>query len=302
MRGRMKGSSSNGMKIRIGIVALVLAATPAHLWGSFEGSDHGARSQAMGGTFVSLGDDASALFLNGAGLVTLGTAAFYGDYAEPPREDVTTSAKGCVAVPAWGVVAAAGWYRLERTDGNTENLFTAGIARKLLEGTQGSFLAVSAGLSVGRILSDPACSLCGGRSSESAVGGDIGVMLRPLPILSLGYAVTNVGGAGFARGGTDWPRVHRWGVSYFWQQRVVVSFGQEHAGGNVRRRYGFSVRTALPAELMGGFSEGNVSGGVRVQIDRFRAAAAFSSSERYGPAYRVSLEILVGRVGGEYER
>lgn len=290
------------MKTQIGIVAIVLVMLPVHLWASFEGSAHGARSRAMGRTFVSLGDDASALFINAAGLVTVEAAALYGDYAEPPHEGISTTAKGCIAIPAWGVVGGAGWYRLGRSDGNTENLFTAGIGRILLQGTQGSFLSVSASLSVGRVLSDPSCSLCGGKSSESAISGDFGVMLRPLPIISLGYSVTNVRDAGFDREGSDWPRVHRWGASYFWEQRVVISFGQEHAGGDVERQYGFSVRTALPVELMGGFSGGNASGGIRVLIDRFRLAAAFSSSERYGSEYWVSLEILIGFITGENAR
>ncbi len=289
------------MKKQIGIVAIVLVVLPACLWASFEESNHGARSRAMGRAFVSLGDDASALFINAAGLVTVETAALYGDYAESPSDGIATTAKGCAVIPVWGIVTGAGWYRLGRTDGNTENLFTAGVARTLLRGTQGSFLSVSASLSVGRILSDPVCSLCSGRLSESAVSGDVGVMLRPLPILSLGYAVTNVRGAGFDRDESDWPRVHRWGVSYFWRQRVVISFGQEHAGGDVERQYGFSVRTALPVELMGGFSGGGASGGIRVLIDRFRATAAFSSSERYGSEYWVSLEILIGRTIGENE-
>ena len=287
------------MRIQIGIVAIVLVVFPAHLWASFEESAHGVRSRAMGRAFVSLGDDASALFINAAGLVTVETAALYGDYADSPRDGISSTAKGCVAIPAWGVVTGAGWYRLGRSNGDTENLFTAGIARTLLQGTQGSFLSVGASLSVGRILSDPGCSPCGGRSSESAISGDFGVMLRPLPIISLGYSVTNVRDAGFEREEPDWPRVHRWGVSYFWEQRVVISFGKENAGGNVVSRYGFSVRTALPVELMGGFSGGNASGGIRVLIDRFRAAAAFSSSEQYGSEYWVSLEILIGGVAGE---
>ena len=124
-------------------------------------------------------------------------------------------------------------------------------------------------------------------------------MLRPLPILSLGYSITNLGSAGFDHEGSDWPRVHRWGVSYFWEGRVVISFGQEHAGGRVRRQYGFSVRTALPVELMGGFTGGNASGGMRVMIGPFRAVAAFSSSERYGSEFWISLEALLGRAAGE---
>jgi len=287
------------MRTPIIIVAFVLVMQPARLWASFEGSTDGARSRAMGRAFVSLGDDASTIFTNAAGLVTAGTTALYGDYTEPPGTDVSSIAKGCAVIPAWGVVAGAGWYRLGRTGGITENIFTAGVARTVLQGTQGSFLSVGASLCVGRILSDSVCGPCGGRSSESAVTGDVGIMLRPLPIISLGYSVTNVRDSGFDLVGSNWPRVHRWGMSYFWEGRVVISFQQEHVGGEVRRQYGFSVRTALPVELMGGYSGGSASGGIRLLIDRFRAVAAFSSSEQFGAEYWVSLEVLVGRPAGE---
>ncbi len=253
----------------------------------------------MGQAFVSLGDDASTVFINPAGLVTVGSMSLYGDYGEPPDVNVSSEAKGCMVLPVGGISAGAGWYRLGRTDGVTENLFVAGIARTLLRGTQGSFLSVGASLRTGRILSDPICGACGGRISESAITGDLGVMLRPLPILSLGYSVINVRKAGFDIEGESWPRTSRWGVSYFWEEKVVISYGQEHTGGETKRQYGFSVRTALPLELMGGFSDGNVSGGVRLLIDRFRAGAAFTSSERYGVEFSVSLEILLTPAGRE---
>jgi hypothetical protein len=202
-------------------------------------------------------------------------------------------------MPVGGAVIGAGWYRLGRRDGITENLFVAGVAKTFLEGTKGSFLSVGANVRAGRILADPVCSSCGGRSSESAVTGDLGVMLRPLPIISIGYSVVNVRKAGFELPGANWPRTSRWGISYFWQEKVVISYGQEHTGEEVRRQYGFSIRTALPVELCGGFSDGNVSGGTRILIDRFRAAAAFSASERYGVEFTVSLEIMFRRAGKE---
>jgi hypothetical protein len=287
------------MKTSTVLVACVLAVLPARLSASFERSIHGTRSRAMGQAFVSLGDDASTLFINAAGLVTVGSMTLYGDYGEPPDMNVSSSAKGCMVLPVGGVSAGAGWYRLGRTDGITENLFVTGIAKTLLRGTQGSFLSVGATLRAGRILSDPVCGTCGGRISESAITGDLGVMLRPLPILSIGYSMVNVRNAGFGFIGASWPRTSRWGVSYFWEEKVVISYGQEHAGGETRRQYGFSVRTALPLELMGGFSDGNVSGGMRLLIDRFRASAAFSSSERYGVEFTVSLEILFALAGKE---
>jgi hypothetical protein len=254
----------------------------------------------MGRSFVSLGDDASSIFLNSAGIVAIGAAAVYGEYTNGAGSDITGIGRACAVLPAGPFTAAAGYYRLGRRDGDVRDLFVAGIARTLLEGTQGSFLSIGAALRVGRILSDSACGPCGGRSSESAVAGDIGVMLRPLPILSLAYACENARNARFEERGHSWPRVQRWGVSYFWESSVVISFAQEHAEDRTVRQYGFSVRTALPVELMGGFSDGSAAGGIRVIIDRFRGTIAFTSGGRNGAEVRASLEILLrGGGGGE---
>jgi hypothetical protein len=181
-----------------------------------------------------------------------------------------------------------------------ENLFTAGAAWTILEGTPGSFLSAGANFVVGRVLFGSACGPCGARASEHHYACDFGIMLRPLPIVSFGYAVTNAGLSGFEREGERWPRVSRWGVSYFWEQKVVISYAEERDGEETRRNYGFIVSTALPLELLGGFSDGSASFGVRCAIDRFRAAAAFRSGGGEGTEIMVSLEAVFGLArGGE---
>ena len=126
------GSSTSGMKTLIVIVSIVLVMPPPGARAAIDESAHGARSRAMGGTFVSLGDDASTLFINAAGLVIAEEISLYGDNAEPCEAEISSTVKGCVVVPAWGVAAGMGWYRLGRTDGTTENLFVAGVARTIL--------------------------------------------------------------------------------------------------------------------------------------------------------------------------
>jgi hypothetical protein len=96
--------------------------------------------------------------------------------------------------------------------------------------------------------------------------------------------------------------VSRWGISYFWEQKVILSYEQERIAGRVINHYGFSVRTAVPLELMAGLSGGNVSGGLRWINDRFRAVAAFTSDDEFGVETRFSLEVSLGQTGGSGSR
>lgn len=288
------------------LLALILiVCRPLSLSAQFENATVGTRSQAMGAAFVALADDASALFLNPAGLVLATGVTVYGDYSEPPGEKRISEAKADAVLPVGGTVFGAGWYRSGFEDGTVENQFVAGVARRIVEGTQGSFLSVGASVRVGRISYDRECDCRDGRGAVSEATGDLGIIIRPLPVISFGYAIESIRETVFDIRGDEftWHRKSRWGFSYFWEKRLAVSFEQEHLPGRLRRHYGFVLRTSVPLELLAGFSDEEVSGGARWMNDRFRASVAFASGGEAGLTTRLGIELLLwGRKGTDAKR
>ncbi len=268
---------------------LFCAQAEAH----FEQSALVTRSRALGGAFVSLADDPSTIFVNPAGMFSDGLFAVYLDYGDPAGMSGGRESRLALAAGADRTGFRFGWYRFAGEDDASENLLMAGAAHKLIEGTQGSFLSIGANASVGNVSIES--SRCGkNQSSWSNVTGDIGFILKPLPVISFGYAIGNILNEHFDIEGNvePWRRVQRWGVSYSWEERVVLSFGEEHFGGRTTGHCGCSVRAAAPIELMAGFSDGNTTGGIRWLGGRLRAAVAFSSDEVRGVTWQCSCEIM----------
>lgn len=286
------------IKIPLLVFLLFDLLIPTSISAQFERSASGARSQAMGGAFVSLGDDASALFINNSGLVTISSSVLYGDFTERVDPGEEHESKVGFVFPALDMVFGAGWYRGGLKDARDEHLFVAGIARKLLEGTQGSFLSVGAGIRLGYVSNDSSCPCASNESSTTDVSGDLGIMLRPLPVLSFGYSIENVRKVDFNGSNGGGVQTVRWGLSYFWEEKVIVSYEQEHLHDRTIRHYGFSIRTGVPLELMAGFTEENVTGGARWVSDRVRATVSFRSYGSAGVSTSASLEFSIGRSGG----
>jgi len=290
------GASKGAMKqflTAVLIVSSLLAAGGAGA--SLDRSVGGARSQGMGGAFVSVADDRSALFVNPAGMVSTGQAGVYLDYAEPQGGATNRESRIGLGVPAGGTSVGLGWYRSDARDVSTESLLIVGAARKLVEGTQGSYLSVGAGVSIasasvgGRLQSER-------RSRKSDVTADAGIILKPLPVVSFGYSVWNIRDADLGTsGGERWSRVQRWGVSYSWEEKIILSLEREHGARSRRLHYGLSARTAVPLELMAGFSEGSAAGGVRWLGSRFRAAVSFASEGGGAVTWTTSCEIAFRR-------
>lgn len=266
----------------------------------FEGFVPSPRERAMGGAFAPLGDDLWALAVNPAGLVTGGGTVVAIAYDERGGDDGPWTGSLAAAREVRGIFFAGAASRRRRPDDALEGLLVAGAARNLIEGAAGSFLSVGAAIRVGQISFDwePACPLCGGaRVSRTAATADAGVMLRPLPFISLAAAADNLLERSFDVGSDEvpWERAVRYGAAWLHEDRFTVSWERRHAGGRVTEHFGFGVRTALPLEIMAGFGAGRVSGGVRWDGGRWRAAAAFGGEPEDAVAVTGSFEIFFGR-------
>lgn len=254
----------------------------------------------MGGAFASLGDDITALSVNPAGLMTSGGTVFWAGYTERGGEDGPWTGSLAAAHERWGTVFAAAAARSARPGDSVEGLFVAGAARNLIEGSAGSFLSIGAALRVGRISFDleSECPVCpDARLSRTVATADAGLMIRPLPFISLAVASDNLFGSGFEVGDdtVPWDRTIRYGAAWLHEDRFTVAWERRHTGDIDTEHFGFGVRTGVPLEIMAGFTSGKVSGGIRWDGGRWRADAAFGQVTGERIEVLVSLEILFDR-------
>ena len=258
-----------------------------------------ARSQAMGGAFVSLADGAAAIFMNPAGIVAGPNPAFYLDYAEPAGVRGGRESRVAFAAGAGNTRGALGWYRFG-SESESDNLLAVSVAHRLVEGTQGSFLSFGASATAAGFSEESADP--GESDSRWAGSGDAGIILKPLPVVALAYSVGNIMDArpDETRGDDAWRRVQRWGASYFWEDRIVLSFATTRSAGRTTFHYGIGATTAVPVELMAGFSDGCVSGGARWTGSWLQGMIAFAADEDGGVTWTIACEAYIpGRPGTE---
>jgi hypothetical protein len=269
---------------------LISCFIASHAVAQSERSSVVCRSRAAGGTFVSLADDASALFVNPAGTTMASNLAAYLDYSEPPGIDGSRESRLALAARARVMSFALGLHRLD-SDGGSFDLFIVNAAHRLIEGSQGSFISFGANAAVGRSTYEQTHG--GGADSRWKITGDLGLIVRPLPVISFGYAAGNVCGARFvdATGEESRRIVQRWGASYFWEDRVILSFAGERIDGKTTLHYGLSAKTAVPVELLMGFSGERASGGIRWNGARWGAVIAFSEDDAQRVAWTGGFEV-----------
>lgn len=240
------------------------------------------RSQAMGLSFPSIGEGASTLFINPAGLVAVRGMALYGDYTEGDVLYPNGCARGCLALPFGRFAAAAGFFNKNSGGAGTWNVFLAGAAWRIVEGAQDSFLSIGATAKIARVSGEISsdCDVCGpAGTGDTGVTADVGVIVRPLPMVSIGCSSANLFEKDFETDGPAdgrWRRHTRVGVSWLLQDRIIVSWDRCYYGSMKRNHYGISVRTSVPVELMTGFYDEKVTGGMRFTNRRFDLSAAFS--------------------------
>ena len=246
----------------------------------------GARAQAMGGAFAAVADDGSAILINPAGIVSTRWTNGYFEYGGKTSEVASQRWAAALRAPAAGMSFGLGYFGWNDLAGSTGDRFLLAAARTLVEGTPGSYLAVGAALG-GMFLVNGAHS--------PFVTGDVGVILKPLPVISFGYSARNVTGGGIGDIERAYPRLQRWGIAYFWENAVTLSFEARHSGQETDLHYGLSVKTALPLELMAGFSDGSASGGLRWAGSRIKAIVSFAADGKGAVTGTAACEIALYR-------
>jgi len=255
-------------------------------------SKNSTSSVSLSCAYVSLADDPSAIFINPGGLVQLDKYELYTDSNGGVHSRVDRSARVAGTIKLKQLVLAGGFYYGFDEKYNQSRTSLA-IAYTFLKGTVGSFL--SGGLSFDYMTAsgEGVSTVGNGGDSDRIFTVSIGTMIRPLPVVSLALSILNLPDISPRRFNANyWKRCMLWGVSYFWREKVTILYEQEIIEREVTHHYGFVLKTASPIELMSGFSNGRIAGGVRWRGSFFNISCAFISNKSDPVTYSVSVEIM----------
>ena len=301
------------MKIRRRFVSLVLlgvavsmvVSLPAHAY--FERLVISSRVNSMGGAFVGIADDPSAVILNPAGLAGIPTASVLSTISEPyGLSDLGEYYLACALPTSFGSIGIS-WHRFALEDVTSEDLFTVAFGRDLIRTSQDASLSVGAAIDVARVSYTDYIS-----NSKTVASGALAVLLRPFPIFGVGYSVRNIGTpsfdfvskipAGGADGGaTRLEMTHTFGFAYHWDRRLSILYERERGqDGRWMDRVGIEVLAGDRLRIRSGLLESNVTGGIGVKVSNVVIDAGVTAHETLGLSYLVSvgLSLPQGDDGG----
>lgn len=279
------------------LIVLLLTSRPAGAY--FERFVASSRALALGGTFVAVADDPSATVFNPAGLTLMPSVSLLTTVGRPYGIADIEEQYAAVAVPSKYGSVGLSWHRVALRDVTSEDLFTIGVARDLIRTSQDASLSVGLALDISHVsyrsLSD---------GSQTKVAGSFGVLLRPFPIIGMGYTIRNIGQPTFdfvpGGGATTLNMAHSFGVAYHWLGKFSILWEIRQTQDGAWRNHG-GVEVAAPHELRlrGGLTSTDVTGGLGITVSRLVVDAAVSAHEVLGLSYHVSLGLRFGRAAEE---
>ncbi len=289
------------------IPAAIFAATAdsgsichEEIFGSVKGT---VRARASGFSFLALADDASAIFYNPSGLSTVSMAALYCDYGQGTQEGKISESRGAFILPFEDLSVAAGFYYKDSDTFADEKVLVLGLGYRLTQGTEGSFLSIGASIRLNSLSAPDSddCDLCPFDGTDTGVSGDAGVMIRPLPMVSLSYLFENINEKRYEAGSVsaDYGRSSRVGMSVFLKDSVSVSWERYIREGPDCDNFGFIMKTSVPLEIMAGFYREKVTGGLRWTGRRHNIGISFSPLEDSRVYTSVAFEFFPGSGDGE---
>jgi len=263
---------------------------PSHAY--FESVVLSARNTALGGAFVSIADDPTAVVVNPAGLTLMSLAGGLATYNQPFNVTGLDGGFAAAAIPLKKAgVLGASWHHLGLQGAVAENLITVAFARNLVATSQDASLSIGLSVDYMRASADRL------GSSDDLLTGGFGVLLRPFPSIGLAYAMRNVrrGDIHLLEGGpgTDVKRQQAWGLAVKWHNRVAVNVERSQAAtGEWRNHAGVEVIAHPNLHVRGGMDGRFVTGGFGVLLRGIRADVAVSSHDRLGASYVFTIGYL----------
>ncbi len=282
----MNGSKRSLVLLIACLLAVLIypAGTEAH----FERMVTSSRTLSLGCALVSVSDDPSASLENPAGLAQIRTHAFLVSLVKPYGLSDLEESFFAAAVPLKIGVVGLSWHRVSLDDVMAEDLFTFAFGRDYIRTSLDASLSFGGSIDMARIsYADPYSR------SRTLVTGSFGVLLRPFPIIGIGYAVRNLGQRTFdlvpGGGGTPLSAVHAWGVSYHWERLSFLFERQRDQDRVWRNHMGLEVRVHSGLQMRSGVSKSDVTGGIGVLVSNIRVDVGVSSHEVMGWSYVVSV-------------
>jgi hypothetical protein len=268
------------------VAAICCGYSAAHAY--FERVVPSARSAALGGAFVAVADDPAAVLTNPAGLALIKRTGALATYDRPYNLGELNESDVAAAIPSRIGVFGGAWHFVGLSGALTENIVTLAYARHLIATTQDASLSIGVDLDFYRAAADAT------GESDNALTGGAGVLLRPFPMIGIGYAVRNLieydihllSGAP----GTRLYRQQAWGLSYKWNNRVTLSVERrQDAAEQWRNHGGVEVVTHPNLHLRAGLNNGDVTGGFGVLWRGIRLDIAVVSNGDLGSSYLISI-------------
>lgn len=289
------------------ILLIILAAVlvPVTADAHFERLYVSSRAFSMGGAFVSVADDASAVIYNPAGLTQIPTASVLSTISQPYGLTDLNEYFLAGVIPTKIGAFGLSWHRFSLTDVTSEDLFTLAYGRDLIRTSQDASLSVGGAIDVTHV------AYPGVADSKTAVSGALSVLLRPFPVIGFGYTVRNIGEPEFdfalnGREGGSWAgptrleMVHAIGVAYHWDRRVSMVYERERGqDGKWRDLLGIEVKAGKLLRLRSGLREGSVTGGIGLKISNVVIDAGVVSHDMLGLSYLFSVGISLPELDEE---
>jgi hypothetical protein len=278
-----------------GTLAVLGAASPASAF--FERLVISSRSHALGGAFVAVADDASAVVTNPAGLTQTRAVGVLSTISRPYGLSDLGEYLLSAVVPSKIGSFGLSWHRLALDGVTSEDLFTLAYGRDLVRTSQDASLSVGAAIDIGRV-----AYTGDDGASATALSGTLSVLLRPFPFIGAGYTARNIGEPSydFARtavegavaGGTTLGATHAFGFAYHWDGLVTAVYERERGQNGVwRDKLGVEVRAGDLLRLRSGFTRDDITGGLGVSVSNLSIDASVTSHDALGLSAVVSVGI-----------
>ena len=145
-RGRRGGAMTLRRSLATAAIVWVSLGAASNASAHFEGALLSSRTAALGGAFVAIADDPSAVVDNPAGLSGLTQPALLATYQKPYGVDGLDEGFVALSVPARWVTAGAGWFHRGLDGALSEDRVTLSVARDLKRTSEDASLSI--GLSV----------------------------------------------------------------------------------------------------------------------------------------------------------
>ena len=276
----------------------LLTSTPALAW--FERAEIGARALALGSNFVSVADDATALYWNPAGLsrmvrhqIILGTES---------SVDLEGVQRGYVAgtLQAGWAAVGLGWSRTSLEDAANEDLLYLSLSRTLVQRTLGAFISIGATLKLAHVgLQTAGFQVEGLRGGDTHLTSDLALLAAPIPNIRFGIIVRNLGRPQFdlieGGGSTTLENQTEWGMTFVWRFNSQLNFSRvRNPGREAETKLGVELGLSEPLRIQMGVAHDQVTGGVGARWNDWRLQVGVSAHRELGLTTRIGLHFDIG--------